>query len=111
MRIDWARVCIVALILVAAIVANVVANLQLSRACSTRFPVIGARRLGRDPASPRRCGGRTGSVLPETFKGTIFLLALVTCRLDDAGREAARRLLADGARASASSRPCSTTSR
>ena len=37
-------------------------------------------------------------VMPETFKGTIFLLALVTCRLDDAGREAAGRLVADRAR-------------
>ena len=30
-------------------------------------------------------------VLPETFKGTLFLLSLVTVRVDDAGGEAAAR--------------------
>ena len=29
-------------------------------------------------------------VLPETFKGTIFLLSLVTMRVDDAGRDGCR---------------------
>ena len=37
------------------------------------------RGMGGDPRSRRRCGGPTGQVMPATFLGTIFLLALVTC--------------------------------
>ena len=50
-------------------------------------------------------------LLPETFKGTDLPALAGDLRLDDAGREAAGRLLADRRWASASSRPCSTTSR
>lgn len=76
MPIDWMRVFIVAAILIVALLVNVVTNLH--------FPVL----LGRVPvlglsvwavlfatASLRRPDWK---VLPETFKGTIFLLALVT---------------------------------
>jgi Na+/H+ antiporter NhaD/arsenite permease-like protein len=77
MRIDWTRTGIVAVILVAAIGANVLANLRFP-ALLDRLPVIGlavwaailAAALLRRP---------DWSVLPATFKGTIFLLALVTC--------------------------------
>jgi Na+/H+ antiporter NhaD/arsenite permease-like protein len=77
MRIDWTRTGIVAFILVAAIGANVLANLRFP-ALLDRLPVIGlavwaailAAALLRRP---------DWSVLPATFKGTIFLLALVTC--------------------------------
>jgi Na+/H+ antiporter NhaD/arsenite permease-like protein len=76
-RIDWARIAIVAVILVAAIGANVVANLRFP-AVLDHFPVIGAAvwvallvtALLRRP---------DWGLLPEALKGSIFLLALVTC--------------------------------
>ena len=109
MQIEWARVVIVAAILIVAIVANVVANLQFP-ALLGRVPVIGlAVWVVILVTAPLR--RPDWGCMPETFKGTIFLLALVTCGLDDAGREAAGRVVADGARAWASCRPCSTTSR
>jgi Na+/H+ antiporter NhaD/arsenite permease-like protein len=76
-RIDWARLAIVALILVAAIGANVFANLKFP-AVLDHFPVIGAAvwvaifvtALLRQP---------DWGLLPDALKGSIFLLALVTC--------------------------------
>jgi len=75
--VDWVRVGIVAFILVAAILANVVANLRFP-AVLDHFPVIGAAvwvaiLLG----APIR--KTEWSLLPEALKGSIFLLALVTC--------------------------------
>jgi len=75
-RIDWARLAIVVVILLAAIAANVVANLKFP-ALLDRFPVIGAAvwvailltAVWRRP---------DWSLLPEAFKGTAFLLSLVT---------------------------------
>jgi Na+/H+ antiporter NhaD/arsenite permease-like protein len=75
-RVDWSRVAIVFAILLVAIVANVIANLRY-RELLGELPVIGlavwaallALALWRRP---------DWAVLPETFKGTIFLLALVT---------------------------------
>jgi Na+/H+ antiporter NhaD/arsenite permease-like protein len=75
-RVDWARVGIVAFILVAAIVANVVANLRFPEILD-RFPVIGAAVwLAILVSAPLR--QPDWSLLRPTFKGTIFLLALVT---------------------------------
>ena len=76
-RIHWMRVLIVFVILAVAILANVVANLRFP-ALLDQVPVIGlavwvailATALLRRP---------DWEVMPETFKGTIFLLALVTC--------------------------------
>jgi Na+/H+ antiporter NhaD/arsenite permease-like protein len=76
-RVDWSRVAIVFAILVAAILANVIANLYFREALD-HIPVIGIAvwvallvlALWRQP---------DWGVLPETFKGTIFLLSLVTC--------------------------------
>jgi Na+/H+ antiporter NhaD/arsenite permease-like protein len=76
-RVDWARLAIVAMILVAAIGANVLANLHFPFLLG-HFPIIGAAvwvaifatALLRRP---------DWSLLPEAFKGSIFLLALVTC--------------------------------
>jgi Na+/H+ antiporter NhaD/arsenite permease-like protein len=76
-RVDWSRVAIVFGILIVAILANVVANLRF-RELLDHAPVIGiavwaallALALWRRP---------DWGVLPETFKGTVFLLALVTC--------------------------------
>jgi Na+/H+ antiporter NhaD/arsenite permease-like protein len=77
LRIEWVRVFIVALILIAAIVSNVAANLRFP-ALLDALPVIGlavwAAILVTTPL--RR---PDWEVMPETFKGTIFLLALVTC--------------------------------
>jgi Na+/H+ antiporter NhaD/arsenite permease-like protein len=76
-RIDWARVGIVAFILVAAIAANVIANLAFP-AVLDHFPVIGAAVWVAIfmTAALRR---PDWSLLPAAFKGSIFLLALVTC--------------------------------
>jgi hypothetical protein len=75
--IDWTRVLIVALILVVAIVANVIANLKYP-ALLDLVPIIGlAVWLVILITTPLR--RPDWEVMPETFKGTIFLLALVTC--------------------------------
>jgi Na+/H+ antiporter NhaD/arsenite permease-like protein len=75
-RVDWPRVAIVAFILVAAIAANVTANLRFPELLD-RVPVIGlavwAAILVTIPV--RR---PEWSLLPSSLKGTIFLLALVT---------------------------------
>ncbi len=76
LKIDPARVFIVAAILVAALAANVTANLKFPALLDT-IPVIGLAvwvviLLTAGLRSP------DWSVMPETFKGTVFLLALVT---------------------------------
>ena len=74
--VDWTRVGIVAFILVAAIVANVVCNVFYP-ALLDQFPVIGAAVwVAIFAAVPLR--KPEWSLLPETFKGSIFLLSLVT---------------------------------
>ena len=68
---------IVAAILIVAILANVIANLRFPALLDV-FPVIGlAVWVVILAATPLRSPDWT--VMPETFKGTIFLLALVTC--------------------------------
>ena len=75
-RVDWPRVAIVALILVVAILANVIANLRYPEVLD-RFPVIGAAVWAAIlvTAGVRR---PDWALLPSTFRGTLFLLALVT---------------------------------
>jgi Na+/H+ antiporter NhaD/arsenite permease-like protein len=73
--VDWARVGIVAFILVVAIVANVAANLRFPEVLD-RFPVIGAAvwvaiLLSVPVRKPE------WSLLRSSLKGTIFLLSLV----------------------------------
>jgi Na+/H+ antiporter NhaD/arsenite permease-like protein len=76
-KVEWSRVFVVFAILVVAILSNVMANLR-SPALLNMIPVIGlavwvvilATAAWKRP---------DWSVMPETFKGTIFLLALVTC--------------------------------
>jgi len=76
-RIDWSRVAIVALILIAAIATNVVMNLEFP-AYSDRFPFIGAAVWVAILACvPWR--KPDWSLLPESFKGSIFLLSLILC--------------------------------
>lgn len=74
--IDWTRVFIVAAILVAALVVNILTNLHFPDLLG-RVPVLGLSVwvVLLVTAPLRRPDWR---VLPEAFKGTIFLLALVT---------------------------------
>jgi Na+/H+ antiporter NhaD/arsenite permease-like protein len=76
LNIEWTRVGIVAAILIAAILANVIANVRFP-ALLDMIPVIGlavwAVILVTSPL--RR---PDWEIMPETFKGTIFLLSLVT---------------------------------
>ena len=76
LQIDWTSLVIVALILVIAIVANVTANLRYP-ALLDMVPVIGLAVwiVILATAALRR---PDWEIMPETFKGTIFLLALVT---------------------------------
>ena len=76
-HIDWPRVGVVAFILVAAVVVNVVINTRFN-AVSDSFPFLGAAvwvallltTALRKPDWP---------LLPGAFKGSVFLLSLVLC--------------------------------
>jgi len=75
-RVDWARVAIVAIILISAIGANVLANLEFP-ALLDQFPVIGAAVwIAILATAPWR--QPDWKLLPDAFKGSVFLLALVT---------------------------------
>jgi Na+/H+ antiporter NhaD/arsenite permease-like protein len=76
LKVDAARVFIVAAILIAALAANITANLKFP-AVLDMLPVLG---LAVWAVILLTAGLRSPdwSVMPETFKGTIFLLALVT---------------------------------
>ena len=74
--IDWTRVFIVAAMLTVALVVNVVTNIYFP-ALLGRVPVLGLSVWAvLLLAAPLR--RPDWAVMPETFKGTIFLLALVT---------------------------------
>lgn len=76
-RVDWARVGIVLLILVFAIITNVVINTRYT-ALADHFPFIGvAVWLAILISVPLR--RPDWELLPEAFKGSVFLLSLVTC--------------------------------
>ena len=76
-RIDWPRVGIVAWILVAAIITNVMVNTQFP-AYSDRFPFLGAAVwVAIFLAVPLR--KPEWSLLPDALKGSVFLLSLVIC--------------------------------
>jgi Na+/H+ antiporter NhaD/arsenite permease-like protein len=76
-HVEWPRVVIVFLILIAAIMANVIANVRFP-ALLDQLPVIGLAVWAVIAAtSPWK--RPDWAVMPETFKGTLFLLALVTC--------------------------------
>ncbi len=76
-HVDWPRVGIVAFILVVAIVTNVVINVWFPDS-SDSFPFIGAGVWSAIllSAPVRRADWE---VMPETFKGSVFLLSLVLC--------------------------------
>lgn len=74
--IEWTRIGIVVVILVVAILANVIANVRFP-ALLDMIPVIGLSVwLVILVTAPLR--RPDWGIMPETFKGTIFLLALVT---------------------------------
>ena len=76
-QVDWARVGIVAFILITAIAVNVYVNV-LHADVADSFPFIGAAVvLAVLVSAPLR--KPEWSLLPEATKGTLFLLALVTC--------------------------------
>jgi len=76
-RVDWARVAIVAIILIAAIVANVLVNVVYPE-YSDRFPFIGAAVwLAILACAPWR--RPEWALLPGAFKGSVFLLSLIVC--------------------------------
>ena len=76
LHIDWPSVGIVAAILVIAIAANVTANLKFP-ALLDAMPVLGiAVWFVILATAPLR--QPDWAIMPETFKGTVFLLALVT---------------------------------
>jgi Na+/H+ antiporter NhaD/arsenite permease-like protein len=75
--VDWSRIAIVALILVAAIGTNVTVNLKFKH-LADYFPFIGvAVWVAILACTPWR--RPQWDLVPEAFKGSIFLLALVTC--------------------------------
>jgi Na+/H+ antiporter NhaD/arsenite permease-like protein len=75
-RVDWSRVVIVLIILTAAISANVVVNVKFG-AISDSFPFIGAAVWAAlIVTAPWR--QPNWGLLPNAFKGAIFLLSLVT---------------------------------
>jgi Na+/H+ antiporter NhaD/arsenite permease-like protein len=76
LTIDWPHLVIVGLILVIAVVANVAVNLKFPAFLDV-VPVIGlAVWIVILATAPLR--RPDWEIMPETFKGTIFLLALVT---------------------------------
>jgi Na+/H+ antiporter NhaD/arsenite permease-like protein len=76
-RIDWARVGIVGFILAAAIATNVTVNLKFN-AIADSFPFLGvAVWVALLLAVPLR--KPEWSLMPDAVKGSVFLLALVTC--------------------------------
>ena len=75
--VDWARIGIVAAILAAAIATNVLVNLKFHNLVGN-FPAIGvAVWVVIVLSAPLR--QPDWKLVPEAFKGSIFLLALVTC--------------------------------
>ena len=76
-HIHWARLCIVAIILLSAVGANVYCNLR-APAVLDSFPVIGvAVWLAILVTTPWRAP--SWRLLPDALKGSIFLLSLVMC--------------------------------
>lgn len=76
-RVDWVRVGVVAFMLVTAIAVNVTVNNVFS-AYSDAFPFLGAAVWGALLlAVPFR--KPEWSLVPEAFKGSLFLLSLVLC--------------------------------
>jgi hypothetical protein len=95
-RIDPVRVAIVAFVLIAAIVVNIAINTRFAE-ISDRFPFLGRGGLSSDPGLHRAARARLG-VAARRLQGLGLPPLAGAVRLDDAGREAARRVVADRAR-------------
>ena len=94
--VDWARVTIVAIILASAIVANVIVNLKFAN-LSDRFPFIGAAVwVALLATAPWR--QPDWKLLPDAFKGSIFLLSLILCASMMPVEKLPAGVVADGAR-------------
>jgi Na+/H+ antiporter NhaD/arsenite permease-like protein len=75
-EIDWGRVAVVVIVLLAAIIVNVGVNVKLSDRAES-FPFIGvAVALALLATAPLR--RPTWSLVPKSLRGTLFLLCLVT---------------------------------
>lgn len=76
-QVDWGRIFIVAAMLLTAIATNVVVNMNFPES-SGHFPFIG---VGLWVTILLTMGLRRHDweILPETFKGSVFLLSLVLC--------------------------------
>ena len=75
-HVDWVRVGIVGMILVAALITNVTVNMYFAESAE-RFPFIGVAVWGAILVSvPAR--RPDWELVPEAFKGSVFLLSLVT---------------------------------
>ena len=76
-HVHWARLCIVGIILLSAVGANVFFNLNYPAVLGS-FPVIGvAVWVAILATTPWRKS--TWSLLPDAFKGSVFLLSLLMC--------------------------------
>ena len=76
-QVDWARLAVVAIILISAIVTNVVVNLRFNH-LSDSFPFIGAAVwIAILVTTPLR--KPDWALLPGAFLGTLFLLSLILC--------------------------------
>jgi Na+/H+ antiporter NhaD/arsenite permease-like protein len=76
-RVDWARVAIVLIILLAAILTNVLINVHIPERAGI-FPFIGAAVwVAILACTPWRKPDWT--LLPEAFRGSVFLLSLILC--------------------------------
>jgi Na+/H+ antiporter NhaD/arsenite permease-like protein len=76
-HVHWARLCIVTIILLSAVGTNVYFNLK-NPAVLNSFPVIGVAVWAAILATtPWR--KPTWGLLPDAFKGSVFLLSLVMC--------------------------------
>jgi Na+/H+ antiporter NhaD/arsenite permease-like protein len=76
-HVDWKRIFIVGTMLVFAIVTNVVINVRFP-AAADHFPFIGVA-VWVALALTVKVRRHDWEVLPETFKGSLFLLSLVVC--------------------------------
>jgi Na+/H+ antiporter NhaD/arsenite permease-like protein len=76
-HVDWRRIFIVGTMLVFAIVTNVIINVRFP-AAADHFPFIGVA-VWAAIALTVKVRRHDWEVLPETFKGSLFLLSLVVC--------------------------------
>jgi Na+/H+ antiporter NhaD/arsenite permease-like protein len=76
-QVDWARVGVVAFILVAVVVVNVLVNTRFNDVADS-FPFLGAT-VGLAVLATAGIRRPDWSLLPGAFKGSVFLLSLVLC--------------------------------